>query len=136
MPESSSDNSSHPKPNYYDENDRINFDGMTSDQAGAAYAIDAERVAHNRDEQAKAEARFASDRKKAQRFVAASKIWVKREEDKGDKKDEDWYEKLKKELRDREELLKDIMAKGATAKEFDWESWAHLVPEVLESSRS
>ncbi|KAK1506872.1 hypothetical protein CTAM01_03204 [Colletotrichum tamarilloi] len=136
MPESSSDNSSHPKPNYYDENDRINFDGMTSDQAGAAYAIDAERVAHNRDEQAKAKARFTSDRKKAQRFVAASKIRVKREEDKGDKKDEDWYEKLKKEVRDREELLKDIIAKGATAKEFDWESWAHLVPEVLESSRS
>lgn len=75
MPESSSDNSSHPKPNYYDENYRINFDGMTVDQAGAAYAIDAERVAHDRDEQAKADARLTSDEKKARRFVAASKIW-------------------------------------------------------------
>lgn len=135
MPESSSDNSAHPKPSYYDEDGRINFDGMTVDQAGAAYAIDAERAAHDLEEEAKADARHRSDKKKARRFVAASKIWVKREEDKGDKKDEDRYEKLKKEVRDREELLEDIIAKGATAKEFDWESWAHLVPEILDPSR-
>ncbi|KXH65599.1 hypothetical protein CSAL01_03241 [Colletotrichum salicis] len=108
MPESSSDNSAHTKPNCYDEDGRIDFAGMNFGQVGAAYAIDAEKTAHEFKEKHAAEARLIRDVRCAGLYVTASRTRVNTEEAKGDRNNADCYEKLKEELASREKLLEEI----------------------------